>query len=379
MKRKHSFAAILSAIGMAALAVACSSGNTAAPESTDTLRGASQGHFQIGVALPTRALNNKEASAIAAKHFNRVVAENEMKWDTIEPQEGKFNFAPGDQLVAFAQKNGMAVHGHCLVWHSQTPAWVFRGEDGKQVTKEVLLKRLKNHITAVLTHYKGKVATWDVVNEAFNDDGTLRRSQWSNILGPDFIKTAFEMAREVDPDITLIYNDYSMPNDSKRAGIIKYINEANKDKKVIDGIGLQGHWDLNYPNAELAERTIKECAATGCRLVVSELDLNTNRGFRNSGRGLERVEGANDANISDMNRALRDRYAEIFKIFCKYQDSIDAVTVWGIADNYSWIRGEPLLFDSKLQAKPAVDAVIKVLNEAPKKKSDKGFDFFGLF
>jgi len=345
-----------------------SSSATSSKSSSKSLKDAAKGHFQMGVALPSRAISNKDTSAIAAKQFNRVVAENEMKWDTIEPQEGKFNFGPGDKLVEFARKNGMAVHGHVLVWHSQTPQWVFQGENGQPCTRELLLKRMKNHINAVLAHYKGKVATWDVVNEAFEDNGQLRNSQWRSIIGDDFIKIAFQYAREADPNITLIYNDYSMPNNAKRAGILKYIKEANKGKKVIDGIGLQGHWDLNYPDVNQAEKTITECAGTGLHLFISELDLNTNRGFRNSGRGLERVEGANDANISDMNRALRDRYAEIFKIFVKYQDSIDAVTVWGIADNYSWIRGEPLLYDKDLKEKPAVKAIIDVLDKAPAAK-----------
>ena len=179
--------------------------------------------FLIGVALPQQVTSqrDKTPAELAASQFNCLTPENLMKWDATEPQEGKFNFGPADELVKYAQKNKIKIHGHTLIWHSQTPRWVFEGPDGKPATRELVLKRMKNHIEGVMKHYKGKIDAWDVVNEAFNEDGTLRNSQWKRIVGDDFIEKAFEFARAADPSAKLVYNDYNADTPAKRDGIAK--------------------------------------------------------------------------------------------------------------------------------------------------------------
>ncbi len=367
MQSTNSFGRTLLLSTLAFVASFCS---VQGQEPAKTLRDASKGFFEVGVALPDRVVRDERLNKIAALQFNRVVCENEMKFESLEPQENRFTFERGDRLVEFAQKNGMSVHGHTLVWHAQTPRWVFQDANGGQASKELVMKRLKNHIDTVMKHYKGKIKTWDVVNEAFTDQGNLRTSSpWYRALGNDLIKIAFTLAREADPDAILIYNDYSMPNDPKRQGIIKAIKEINKEKKIIDGIGYQGHWDLNWPSLAQIQKAIDEAREAGLKLYISELDINTDRSKRNSGRGLEanpEIDPSTLQPITDMNVVLRDRYREIFEIFLKNADVIEAVTVWGLDDAHSWIRGEPLLYDRNQNPKPALQAIIDLMNKTPK-------------
>ncbi len=338
--------------------------------------------FLIGVALNQRITSqqDKPRAELAASQFNCLTPENCMKWDATEPQEGKFNFGPGDDLVKYAQKNKIKIHGHTLIWHSQTPQWVFQGENGQPATRELVLKRMKNHIEGVMKHYKGKVDAWDVVNEAFNEDGTLRNSQWKRIVGDDFIEKAFEFARAADPSAKLVYNDYNAYNPSKRDGIAKLAKELKK-KGLIDAVGMQGHYLLDYPATNLIEDAIRKYADAGVMVMVTELDVDV----------LPRSNGRVTADISatqeyqeknnpytkglpdDVSKKLADRYTDIFKVFLKHSKDMYSVTVWGLDDGTSWLNGfpvrgrtnHPLLFDRSLKQKPCYDALVKL--KQPKK------------
>ena len=333
--------------------------------------------FLIGVALPQQVTSqqDKKRAELAASQFNCLTPENCMKWDATEPQEGKFNFGPSDELVKYAQKHKIKIHGHTLIWHSQTPSWVFEGENGKPATRELVLKRMKNHIETIMRRYKGKIDAWDVVNEAFNEDGTLRDSKWKQIVGDDFIQKAFEFARAADPSAKLVYNDYNADTPAKRDGIAKLAKELRR-KGLIDAVGMQGHYLLNYPSSKQIEDAIKKYADAGVMVMVTEMDIDV----------LPRNNGPVSADISatqeyqdknnpytnglpdDVSKKLADRYVDIFKVFLKHSKVMYSVTVWGLDDGTSWLNGfpvrgrtnHPLLFDRQLKAKPCYDALVKL-------------------
>lgn len=333
------------------------------PEPT-TLRDAAKGSFKMGVALPYRVLRDAQASGNAGREFNRLVCENEMKFESLQPREGQFTFEQADALVKFAEEHDMEIHFHTLVWHAQTPQWVFRGPDGQQASKELVLQRLKTHIKTVMEHYKGKIATWDVVNEAYNQDGSLRFSPWRSALGDDYLRICFQAAREADPKAVLIYNDFDMPHKGKREAVAKMFADFKKEG-IIDGLGLQTHWNATWPTMEDAEATLKAFSDVGAKIYISEMDINTQQGMRNSGLGLVRTseaEGGQGA-IADPDQALADRYAQLFGLFLKYKKNVEAVTLWGIADHYSWIHGQPLIFDSKNEKKKAYFSVLETLKK----------------
>ena len=332
--------------------------------------------FLIGVALPQNVTSqpNGDRAKFAASQFNCLTPENLMKWDATEPQEGRFNFGPSDDLVKYAQKNKMKIHGHTLIWHSQTPDWVFQGPNGQPATRELVLKRMKNHIETVMKRYKGKIDAWDVVNEAFNDDGTLRNSKWRQIVGDDFIEKAFEFARAADPTAKLVYNDYNAYNPAKCKGIAKLARELKK-KGLIDAVGMQGHWQLNYPDTKLIEDAIKAYAAAGVMVMVTEMDIDVLPSAGYTGADISQNREYQDklnpytkGLPDDVSKKLADRYEALFKVFLKHSKTVYSVTVWGLDDGNSWLNGfpvrgrtnHPLFFDRQMKAKPCYDAVIKL-------------------
>ena len=369
MSISKSISAIVAGLCLSAVAL------QAADEPT-RLRDAAEGLFYIGNAAPTRAFSDLIASDILAQDFNRLTCENEMKFDATEPQEGQFNFRAGDTLVEFAQKYGMKVHGHTFMWHSQTPQWVFQNPNDGRSMREVVLQRLENHIRGLMTHWKGKIDSWDVCNECFEDDGRVRAAggfggNWRAAIGDDYMEQAFRIADKVakelgEEKVLLVYNDFNMYKPGKVQAVVKMVNDFKAKGVRIDAIGMQAHWQSNDdPSIETIEAAFKAYAATGCKIIISEMDVNTQRGFRNSGRGLERDDSAQgvDANAE----ALAKRYADLFDLFVKYHDSIYAVTLWGIGDSWSWLRnGEPLLFDRNLDPKPCYYSVLESLKKGQK-------------
>lgn len=338
------------------------------------------------------------------EQFNQLVAENDMKWALIHPREGAdgYDFAPADAFVNFGLSNNMYLVGHTLVWHSQTPQWVFAGTNpppagvinvaagpvsdtnapgtnrfgrgrfgpytGPRASREELLQRMRDHIHTVVGRYKGKVKVWDVVNEAIADGGTnvLRKSLWLEIIGPDFIAKAFQYAHEADPEAILRYNDYSLENPAKRRKLITLIKSLQEQKVPIHAIGSQAHLNVSTGFEEM-DQALTEMETLGLPIHITELDVN-------SAQGGQRTTGADIASnaattqgglVSDADRKLADAYAGLFRAFIKHNQSVKVVTFWGPNDANSWrAAGKPLLFDGNNQPKPAFDAVIAEAKKA---------------
>jgi endo-1,4-beta-xylanase len=334
--------------------------------------------FLIGGALnrPLVTGQDPNAAAVAAKHFNTATPENDLKWQLVHPQPNQYNWAPADSFMAFCEKNQIVAIGHTLVWHAQTPRWVFQDDAGGTITRDALLARLKDHITTVVGHYKGRIKGWDVVNEALEDNGRLRpNSPWVKIIGEgsedkkyDFIESAFRWAHEADPDAELYYNDYNLDTSKAKADAAAAIVKHLQSKGVrIDGVGIQLHGGLTYPRAESLDYAITALAATGVKVMITELDIKTQtRGPRGADVTQVNRESTSDATAAtaETQKKLADKYAEIFAILVKHKKDISRVTFWGVYDKTSWIGGSPLLFDRDCQPKEAFFAVVKTVQSA---------------
>lgn len=337
--------------------------------------------FLIGAALNPRQFteSDQRGAELVKKHFNTITAENVMKWEVIHPEPGKYDFEAADQFVAFGEANDMFIVGHTLVWHSQTPAWVFEDEAGNPVSRDTLLARMRDHIYTVVGRYKGRVDGWDVVNEALNEDGTLRKSPWMEIIGEDYIALAFQYAHEADPEAELYYNDYSLENPAKRDGAVKLVRDLLNQDITVTGIGTQGHFSLSWPSLEDQAAAIQAFADLGVDVMITELDIDvlpqaTRQQIAEISETAELSEGLNpytEALPDSIQLALAKRYADLFKVYLEHQDAITRVTFWGVTDGDSWknnwpVRGRtnyPLLFDRDYQPKPAFDAVVQVAGQ----------------
>ena len=399
---------------------------TAVAADKPVLKDVFKDRFEVGVAINRshtmgtagmrRSLEQVNSDiALVKQHFNHIVAENDMKWESIHPRDGAdgYNFGPADALVDFAVANKMSIAGHTLVWHSQTPNWVFAGTNpppasatntpppapaptvstnsagtnapgarrpgfgpgfgggfgrggftGPRASREELLARMRDHIHTVVGRYKGKVKVWDVVNEALTDSGTtnvLRPSLWHDIIGPDFIAKAFQYAHEADPDAILRYNDYGLENPMKRQKLIVMVKQLQAQKVPIHAIGSQAHINVST-TFETMDQTLAEIATLGLPIHITELDINT-------AQGGQRATGADIAAnaattqgglVSDADKKLADAYEAVFRAFVKHDKSLDYVVFWGVNDAVSWrAQGKPLVFDGDNKPKPAFDAVIR--------------------
>jgi endo-1,4-beta-xylanase len=413
------FALLLAALLPAAMAA----------EPTPTLKDVFRDHFLVGTALnrshvggaPFRRTPEQVASEVALvkAQFNQVTAENDMKWQLIHPREGRdgYDFTGADALVDFAVSNRMEVVGHTLVWHSQTPNWVFAGTnpapvvpkavpsaptnsavvanagtnstgtnasgrprpgpgfgggfgryDGPRASREELLARMREHIHTVVGRYKGRVKTWDVVNEAIADgNGTnvLRSSLWSEIIGPDFIAHAFRFAHEADPAAVLRYNDYSLENPVKRAKLLTLVRSLKEQGVPIHAIGSQAHVNVGM-TFETMDQTLSELASLGLPIHITELDVNgAQGGQRTTGADVSANAAATQGGlVSDADKRLADAYAGIFRAFLKHRQSVRMVTLWGVNDAVSWrANGKPLPFDGDNRPKPAFEAILSTAKE----------------
>jgi endo-1,4-beta-xylanase len=336
--------------------------------------------FLIGGALNDDAVSGKDpkAAAIAEKQFSTITAEDVMKWVHIHPEPNKYDFTATDRFIDFGQKNNMFIVGHTLVWHEQIPKWVFVDDANNSLTREALLARMKDHITTVVGHYKGRVKGWDVVNEILDDEGNLRKTKWLEIIGEDYIAKAFEYAREADPDAELYYNDYSLENPAKRDGCIRLVKDLQAKGVPIDGVGLQAQaWRLppDYPSLKNVEDFINAVSATGVKVMITEMCIDVlPSALDQMGADLklraelrEEFDPYADGLPDHMQKKLADRYAELFSLYRKHADKISRVTLWGVYDKTSWLndwpmRGRtnyPLLFDRNYKPKPAFYAVVK--------------------
>jgi len=332
--------------------------------------------FLMGVAVSPRQFTESDAvgAALVKAQFNAISPENVLKWEIVHPLPNTYNFTASDQYVDFGKRNGMFVLGHTLVWHSQTPRWVFRDDQGNPLTRDALLARMREHIFTVVGRYKGRIDGWDVVNEALNDDGTLRDSPWHRIIGDDYIVKAFEYAHEADPAAQLNYNDYSVEDPPKRAGVVALIKNLQAHGIQVNSVGVQAHHQLDWPSFEAEDSTIVAFAALGVHVNLSELDVDVLPHATTGNTADVNVNVAANAKLNPYAAGLPDsmqlelarRYAGMFAVYLKHKDVIDRVTLWGVADGVSWlnnwpVRGRtnyPLLFDRAYLPKPAFDSVV---------------------
>ena len=335
-------------------------------------------YFLVGAAVNTDLTDGKtpDVEKVVQAQFNQVVAENCMKGEENHPEVNRFDFSDGDRLAEWAQKNGKTLTGHCLVWHSQPPKWMFTDKEGNLVSRETLIGRMYNHIMTVMTHYKGKVKGWDVVNEAIQDDGSYRQSLYYKIIGPEFIELAFQFAHEADPDAELYINDYSMAKPAKREAYVKLLRQFKAKGLRIDAIGMQSHNGYDYPDYTEYEKSIEAFAAEGVKVMLTELDMNmlpNPHGFSGAdiSQNFELQKKYNpyvDGLDKKAQKLFNQRYLDLFRIIERHKDVISRVTFWGTTDESSWLNGwpiqgrtnYPLLIDRNCQLKPVVKDIVKL-------------------
>ena len=358
------------------LLLACNQTEKKSEVKEATLKEALNGKFYIGAALNIDQILGRDSVSmnIVKKHFSSIVAENCMKSMYIHPTENEFFFDEADQFVAFGEENDMFIIGHCLIWHSQTPPWFFIDEQGNDVSRDVMIERMRNHITTIVTRYKGRIKGWDVVNEAILDDGSWRESKFYQIIGEDFLPMAFEFAHAADPDAELYYNDYNEWHTGKREAIVKMVKSMQEKGIRIDAIGMQGHIGMEYPTFEEYQATINDYTSTGVKVMITEFDISALPSPRqNVGANVADVE-AYRQEVNPYTEGLSDsvatawtqRMEDYFTLFLNNQENISRVTMWGVSDGDSWkndfpMRGRtdyPLLFDRAHNAKPVVEIII---------------------
>lgn len=323
-------------------------------EAVHSLAGKFHGLFDIGAAVTPQTLLTQRA--LLKQHYNSVTAENQMKFAEIHPHPDCFTFEQADNIVDYAVSEGKKVRGHTLVWHNQTPDWVF-----EDATREELLSRMEQHIQAVVSRYKGRVYAWDVVNEAIEDttDIFLRKSKWLDIIGEDYIAQAFEFAHQADPEAILFYNDYNETNPVKREKIFTLVRSLREQGVPVHGIGMQGHWNIYGPTLDEIREAIERYASLGIQLQITELDLSV---FNHEDRRTDLTEPT-----ADMLELQAERYEQIFSLFRTYHKWITSVTFWGAADDHTWLdhfpvknrKNWPFLFDTRQQPKEAFYRVMK--------------------
>ena len=342
--------------------------------------------FMMGTAVNEAIVSGRDSAsrAIALRHFRSITVENAMKAASLNPRPGVWNFGPADAFVEFGETHGMFIVGHTLVWHNQTPAWFFQDERGEANSPAAQIERMRSHIEAVAGRYKGRVHAWDVVNEVVDNDGSYRKTAWVNAVGSgdELVKAAFRFAGQYAPGAELYYNDFNAWRPAKRDGIVRMVKMLQSEGIRIDGVGMQGHWGLNYPRTEYIEAAIDAYAALGVKVMITELDVDvlpvTREGqvigtvLSDPQFQLEEFKEYLDPYRSGLSEAIErqiaDRWGELFRILYGRRDKIDRVTLWGVHDGLSWknnypVPGRtnyPLLFDRNLRPKPAFDAVLAV-------------------
>jgi endo-1,4-beta-xylanase len=340
------------------------------------LKDAFKKHFLIGAAISTDQALGKDPRAMetVAEQFSSITPENLLKWQEVHPQPGQFEFEAADKYVDFGERHRLFIVGHNLVWHNQTPSWVFESESDTPLSKATLITRLHDHISAVVGRYKGRINGWDVLNEAIEDDGSMRKTKWQQTIGDDYVETAFRFAHEADPAAELYYNDYNEWKPKKRNAIKKLVENLKSKNIRIDGLGLQGHWGLEYPTTNEIDEMFDDYGKLGVKLMITELDITV---LQDPGRARgaditrnaalrKELDPYSEGLPDNMQKRLADRYAEIFRLFVKHAHKLARVTFWGVGDGQSWrngwpMRGRtdyPLLFDRQLQPKPAFEAVL---------------------
>lgn len=322
-------------------------------------------YFKMGVAVSPRSFNDSSQSALIISHFNSITAENVMKMGPIHPKESEYIWGPADEVLAYAEQYNLMLRGHTLCWHNQTPGWLFIDDSGAQVSKEVLLSRLEDHIRNVAGRYKSKIYAWDVVNEAISDskDEFYRNSLWYQICGEDYLIKAFQWARQYAPDAKLFYNDYNVIDSVKAEKIVKMISDLRQKGAPIDGIGIQGHWSVFEPSRDQLITTLERFKPLNLDIHITELDISI---YAKEHKRRDRLETDNDTFTPELEQLQVEEYKMIFEVFRQYKNDISSITFWNISDRHSWldnfpVRGRknyPLLFDQEDKPKKAFQEVI---------------------
>ena len=368
-----------------ALGLACSAALAAPPAAT--LKDAYAGAFLVGTAMNEDMVSGRDAraQALVPLHFNAITAENVMKAEVLHPEPDRWDFDAADAFVEFGERHDLFMVGHTLVWHNQTPAWFFQDGNGAQADVETMRERMRNYIHTVAGRYAGRLDAWDVVNEVIGEDGQYRDTLWTRAYGGDgdaLVRDAFRFASEAAPDAALYYNDFNAWRPEKRDGIVRMVRMLQAAGIRIDGVGIQGHWGLDYPSTAHIEAAIDAYAALGVKVMVTELDVDVlpltkegqiiGQGMMHPQFQLPEFKAFLDPyrnGLPDAVQAqLADRYAELFRIFHARRDKLHRVAVWGVEDGMSWKNGYPipdrtnytLLFDRQGQPKPALGAVLAV-------------------
>jgi len=360
--------AITCTVGLIAAGCSSSKSNTS-EASIPSLKDAFKNDFGIGTALNNRQIEEKDslAAVLIPHQFNMATPENIMKAEVLHPQWATYNFDMADKMVAYCKKHDIKLNAHTLIWHSQLPAFARRIQ-----SVDSFKTFFNDHIKTVAARYDGKVYSWDVVNEALNEDGTMRKSIFLQKLGDDFVTDAFRIAQAAAPNTELYYNDYNNEQPAKRAGCIALIKKIQAAGVRIDGVGIQGHWHLGKMPLKDIEESIIQYSALGLKVMFTELDIEVlKRDFQGADVG-QRMRADSTTNPyknglpDSVQQKLASDYKALFQLFLKYKDNIDRVTFWGVNDAQSWLNGwpvpgrtnYPLLFDRNFKPKPAFYAVM---------------------
>jgi endo-1,4-beta-xylanase len=367
---------LLSSLAALCLLSFCGLGGfPAAVQKETALKDVFKNDFMIGAALNRRQFfeEDRRGVEIVRAHFNTITPENVLKWAQVHPEPTRYDFKAADRFVEFGEKRGMFIVGHTLVWHNQTPAWVFQDAKGNALDRESLLQRLRDHIFTIVGRYRGRIKGWDVVNEALNQDGTMRQSPWFKTISEDYLAKAFQFAHEADPNAELYYNDYDLELPAKRAGAVALLKRLKDSGVPITGVGLQNHNLMDWPSAADEEATIEAFAALGLKVNITELDVDVLPRTTKPGADYAvdipvtpQLNPFVDRLPDAMQLALAKRYADLFRVYRRHRDVIDRVTFWGVADGDSWLNNwpmkgrtnYPLLFDRDGRAKPALTAIM---------------------
>jgi len=366
------------------IAASCSSSKKAGHSGdSPSLKEVFKKDFVMGTAVNTGQIEEKDpaAAALIQAQFNGLTPENIMKCEIIHPEWDRYDFTLADKLVDYGKKINAPVYGHTLIWHSQLSPFI-----RKIQSTDSFRTFFTNHITTIAARYDGKLKSWDVVNEALNEDGTLRKSVFLEKLGEDYIVEAFRLAQKAAPNTELYYNDYNIEQPKKRAGAIAIIKKIQAAGVRIDGVGIQGHWRSYKVPMKDIEESIKEFAALGIKVHFTELDLGVLPNPWDNDAADVNMKAEYSAKMNPYAAGLPDSvstqlaqsYADLFRLFLKYKKEIARITFWGVNDGQSWLNGwpirgrtnYPLLFDRNNKPKDAFYKVIETkANPVKDKKS----------
>jgi endo-1,4-beta-xylanase len=331
-------------------------------------------HFKIGAALNASQASgtNPTTTAFITSQFNAITPENVMKAENIHPAWNQFDFKRADEIIDFGKKHHIEVNGHTLVWHSQLPAFARKIQQ-----TDSFRTFFRNHISVVASRYKGRIQSWDVVNEALNEDGTLRESIFLEKLGQNYIADAFKLAEAASPGTELYYNDYNIEQPTKRAGCIALLKQIKQAGARIDGVGIQGHWQIGKVQFEEIEKSIIEYHSLGLKVMITELDIDvlprneSGADISKSEKSSEQMNPYTNGIPDEVLAKQAEDYKKLFAIFLKHADKLTRVTFWGVDDGQSWLNGwpipgrtnYPLIFDRNQNPKPSYHSIMELVRK----------------